>query len=162
MSRFLTAAALSTLLVHGTSAAVAAQAPRPAPEPLVEELLEVMEMDRQIREAILFSVEAQMQANPALASFGDVFEEFFEKYVTWEAMKPELVKVYAGAFTESEVRDLIAFYRTPVGRKLVEQSGELMRQGGTVGQRLVEAHAAELEAMIQKRAQQLQQGGDVH
>lgn len=37
----------------------------------------------------------------------------------WDAMAPTLVAVYQKVYTEQEVRDILAFYRTPTGRSLI-------------------------------------------
>jgi hypothetical protein len=38
----------------------------------------------------------------------------------------EIAKMYAEAFTEQEMKDIVAFYRTPVGKKLLEQQPKLV------------------------------------
>lgn len=38
-----------------------------------------------------------------------------------KAVGDEMAKVYATDFTEKEIKDLIAFYKTPLGKKLLEQ-----------------------------------------
>jgi uncharacterized protein len=33
----------------------------------------------------------------------------------------DIIKIYAQAFTEQELKDLLAFYRSPLGKKVIEQ-----------------------------------------
>ena len=65
-------------------------------------------------------------------------------------VRPALVQIYAEAFSESEVRELIAFYRTPIGRKLVERTPALTRGIADVMNRIVLEHQTELMEIMQK------------
>lgn len=62
-----------------------------------------------------------------------------------EAFKEELMKsfpelysemavIYMDTFTHDEIKDLLAFYATPVGLKLAAKSGELAQKGMVAGQ----------------------------
>jgi len=42
---------------------------------------------------------------------------------------PKLAEVYAETFTEQELKDILAFYRTPTGQKMVAKTPELSRRG---------------------------------
>ncbi|HEV3051761.1 MAG TPA: DUF2059 domain-containing protein [Longimicrobium sp.] len=52
--------------------------------------------------------------------------DFMEEHFRYEEMEPEFARAYADAFTEQELRDLAAFYRTPLGRRVVETQPEIM------------------------------------
>lgn len=160
MVRSLPVAALALVLVAGLAPAAAAQSH--AQKESAAELLEVMKMDVAVRDATMMSVEMQVEANPALAPFRDVMSEFVDKYLTWQAMKPDLIQLYAESFSEPELRELIAFYRTPTGQKTIALLPELTRKGAEIGARLMELHAQELQEMIQQRVQELQQEQDVN
>ena len=127
MIRSCSVAALALVLVASVPHAAAAQTA--AQKESAAELLEVMKMDDAVRDATMMSVEMQVEANPALAPFRDVMSEFIDKYLTWEAMKPDLIQLYAESFSEQELRELIAFYRTPTGQKTIALLPELTRKG---------------------------------
>src|SRR5690606_34481683 len=81
------------------------------------ELVEVMRMKELTLSSIEVMTDAMIQQNPALAQVRDVLSEFFREFMRWEELRPEYIRLYRDAFTESELRELIAFYRTPVGQK---------------------------------------------
>ena len=54
------------------------------------------------------------------------------------------------AFTEAEFKELLAFCKTPVGRKMLKQMPQLMEQGAQVGAKRVQEHMAELQQMLQE------------
>jgi tetratricopeptide (TPR) repeat protein len=46
-----------------------------------------------------------------------------------ERLMPRMIDIYVEAYTEQELRDLIAFYKTPIGKKTLEKTPLLMPQG---------------------------------
>jgi hypothetical protein len=60
-------------------------------------------------------------------------------------------------FTPVEQKQLLTFTRTAVYQKLIERTPVMAEQGAAIGKRKVEQHQSELEEMIRRRAQQLQQ-----
>lgn len=61
---------------------------------------------------------------------------------------PAIAQAYARAFTEDDLRSLIAFYRTPVGQRLVTKLPEVLRQIAEIGAERGAKHQAELQSML--------------
>jgi hypothetical protein len=80
--------------------------------------------------------------------------QFFAKYVSWEALRPQLLALYTDTFTESELRELIAFYKTPVGQKSIEVMPGLFQKGIDIGQKLVQDHLGELREAVRKKLEE--------
>ncbi len=40
-----------------------------------------------------------------------------DRAIGWDKIKPELIRLYTTNFTESELKDLNAFYQSPLGRR---------------------------------------------
>jgi len=89
-----------------------------------------------------------IRENPEIAPYEDVFREWYRKVFAAEDFEAEMVKLYMGAFSEGELREIAAFYKTPVGQKALAVFPELMKQGAEVGMRRGQEHAAELEEML--------------
>lgn len=81
--------------------------------------------------------------------FIQVMNAFVAKYVSWELLKDQLAVLYAKEFTEKELKELIAFYNTPLGKKLNNKLPVLMQKGAELGQMAVQTHQSELEKMMQ-------------
>lgn len=149
------------VLVLGLSLVVApgagAQAPAPTVTPspgavkAATELMQVMHADKTLRDAISAAFDVQTQSNPDMAPYRGVLQEFADKYVTWDVMGPQLTATYAQIFTESELKDLIAFYKSPTGQKLASQQATLAARGQAIGLQAVQAHQGELADMIRKQ-----------
>ena len=41
------------------------------------------------------------------------------KRLTWDRVKPSFIAVYDATFSKQELRDIVAFYKTPSGQKLL-------------------------------------------
>lgn len=161
----------SLLLAQGTppastspAAAAAAAAPAPAAKAVTpgaraaaEELLRLMNVEQVLRSSTESAFDAQVQAQPLMAPFRPTMQAWADKILTWAEFGPRLTQVYAEEFTEPELRQLIAFYQTPIGQKLASRTPLLTKRGAQVGAEVAEAHLAELEQMIKARAAELQQ-----
>jgi len=149
------------LLVLWTASAYAQQpggSPKPAissHEQAVTELFNLMDLEKTMVGSATAMIDAQITANPGIAPFRGVLIEWSGKYLTWEAMAPQLIKIYMDTFTEAETREMIAFYRTPTGRKALTKLPELFQKGAAVGAEIGKAHQAELERMVREKQKQL-------
>ncbi|MEM1270940.1 MAG: DUF2059 domain-containing protein [Bacteroidota bacterium] len=121
-----------------------------------EELLIQANTERNMQVAMEGMLQAQVQQNPALAQVEDVMREFFAEYLSWDVLKDEMIRLYADAFTEDELREISAFYRTPTGQKSIAKMPTLMMQGMQLGQRQVEENASELERRVLERLAELE------
>lgn len=125
--------------------------PANAQERAAAELVDLLKLEESNQAAIDLMVESMASQNPMFNQIRDVFTDFFKEYSDWEKLYPEYVRLYAEAYSEAELRELIAFYKSPVGRKTVDMMPRLMQQGAEIGQRQVEPHLPELQRRIQAR-----------
>lgn len=83
------------------------------------------------------------------AVFVKVMNEFLTKYISWDILKHDICVMYAREFTEDELKQLTAFYKTPLGTKLNQKQPILMQTGMSLGQQSVVAHQTELQQMME-------------
>jgi hypothetical protein len=91
----------------------------------------------------------QIAENPALAELKPVMKAFFDKHMSWAALKTEMAQLYAEQFTEEELQDITKFYQSPAGKKMARLTPDLVAKGAGLGQARIQAHLGELEQMIQ-------------
>lgn len=84
------------------------------------------------------------------AAFVKVMTTFLNKYCSWETLKPDMCKMYAREFTEAELKQLTAFYKTPLGIKLNQKQPVLMQTAMSIGQQSVVNHQDELQQLMQE------------
>ena len=122
-----------------------------------EQMLTLMDMPTVLKRSIDEMVAIQVQQNPSIAPYEAVMKEFLAKYMSWDSLKADMIKIYMDEFTESELGELNKFYQTPVGRKTVEKMPTLMTKGAQLGGQRVQEHMPELQQAIAAEAQK--QGG---
>ena len=84
----------------------------------------------------------------------DEFQDKVTKVIadafSWEKLRPAYVKLFADAYSEQELDDIIAFYKSPTGRSMVAKTPELMVRANEVSkQRLAEAMPKMRELMTE-------------
>jgi hypothetical protein len=152
----------SSLLAAGTTAT-----PPPSPTPptaqaqdahhaAAEELLRLLQLDTMTNQMIDTILKTQIQQNPDLAKFQDVMQAFLTKYISYDVLKPDLVKMYVDAFTEKELREITAFYRTRTGQKCIDVMPSLIQKGAALGGQRVSDHMDELKAAIESSVKEPQ------
>jgi len=95
------------------------------------------------------AMDQQIAANPALQPYRATMLEWAREMFSKEETKAEFAMAYAEVFTEAEIRQLIDFSKTPLGRKVIENQTNLAQRGAAVGQRVAQANQADLFARLQ-------------
>ncbi len=105
-----------------------------------QKLLTVIEVDKQM----LGGFEAMLPIVNQLANklklnaqeteeLKGIYRDWFENDMDRVKMRIEMAKLYSNHFTMSEMKQIIDFYGTPVGKKLIQQSPELAKLGAQIG-----------------------------
>jgi hypothetical protein len=139
------ARAVTDTIVHTTDAARIAAA---------HELVEVMHVQAALDRSMESMLRMQTEQNPGMAQFAGIMRAFFAKYVTWSVLRDGYAQIYADMFTAPELRELIAFYRSPVGQKVATSTPELTERSSALGRDAVQAHLPELQAQMMAAVQQ--------
>src|SRR5947209_17074387 len=114
--------------------AALAQQPTPAAIALGRELVEAKGANQMFEPIILGVVEqtkaALLQTNPQLAKdLNDVATQLRNEFAPRRSeIINEAGKYYAVAFTEAELKDLVAFYKSPLGKKMQEREPGVLDQ----------------------------------
>ncbi len=101
------------------------------------------------------------QQNPNLGNpLRDVATKLRNELAPRQAeLNSEVAKVYASRFTEKEIKDLLAFYQTPLGRKLIAEEPKALDQSMTYAQDW--ARRLSDEVMVKMRAEMKKLGHDI-
>ena len=100
---------------------------------LIRQLVARAKLTEQAVQAIETQLPAQRAANPRVP------EQFWNRFLEQaRARRGELeegyVKLYDRNFTTAELRQLLAFYDSPIGKRFLEVQPVLMREGIALGQ----------------------------
>jgi hypothetical protein len=114
-----------------------------------ENLLSLVEQDKEITDAQ--KIELKKSATDAGERLDKEVKAFFEDQAKITPLTEEIIyQIYDKNFSESELRELIAFYRTPTGQKVAAFLPTLSSQ---VQKAFVEAAVPILQSFIQPKIQ---------
>lgn len=120
-----------------------------------DELFKAMDLETVFSASIQRTVDMQIKQNPAIAPYRQVMLDFFAKYMSWASLKDDMAQIYMDEFSIDEIKELTAFYKTPVGHKVAQRLPELMGKGAEVGMRKVQQHMGELQQAIAAETQRI-------
>lgn len=121
-----------------------------------EELLKVSDLKNTMDRMIVQMVELQLQQKPVMVPYRDVMLQFFNKYLSYGSIKYDFIDIYTEEFSEKELREIIRFYKTPVGKKTITKLPILMQKGAQVGMSKVKSHQNELREMLEAETKRLE------
>jgi hypothetical protein len=145
-----------------TYSARAQQQPSPATVALATQLLEVKggltAFDPAIDGVIVHHKSILLQINPNLTKDVDAVGAMMLADVAARRadLHREVAIGYASAFSEQDLKDLIAFYKTPLGKKLVEAEPKAGQESAQRAQDWVEKYAE--STMERMRAEMKKRG----
>ena len=128
------AAAVAAALI-GFDAVALAQQPTPAAIETAKDIIKVTGATALFIPLIPGVVEQAknlfLQQNPALAKdLNEISAQLrTELAPRSEEINSEVAKLYAAHFTESELKELLAFYKSPVGTKLIAEQAKVAEEG---------------------------------
>jgi hypothetical protein len=122
-------------------------------EQLANRLLDAIAFDERLRrpfEQLARERETSAAVHAPTRKRLDALLEFRQRVITPELVRPTVVARYTATFSEHELRDLVAFYESPLGQKFVRcwtgDDSELKR----VMTQATAARSAELDELLEQ------------
>jgi hypothetical protein len=100
-------------------------------------------------------IQAQLQASPGLKPYDDIMHRWVSSIFEGDEFETAMVKLYEETFSADDLKALLAFYSSPVGRRAIAKMPEVMQKGMMVGVSLAQQHVPDLTAMIKDRDEEL-------
>ena len=142
-----------------------AEEPTPAAVAVAKELI-VLKGSTQLWDAVVPGVIEQvkavfMQTNPALGKeLNDVAAQLRTEYAPRASqLVDQVAQLYARTFTEQELKDALTFYKSPLGRKIVNEEPKVLDDGFRRIQQW--ANKFSEEVMSKMRAEMKKKGYDL-
>lgn len=111
----------------------------------VQNLFRLTHMETKIEESVQTVLDIQLRQNPELAAHAGAVRAFLVRHMGWDALKDELEAMYLASFTEEELREMNAFYITPVGQKVLTRVPELVQERNQLAATRLQQNLAELQ-----------------
>jgi len=158
-------AAMVGLALFCFAGSAAAQSPSPSAVATARQLLEIKGADQlynpMLAGIILRARDTLAQTNPMLsADLNAAAQQLRKDYEPrLDALKQQIAALYAARFTEKELKDALAFYKSPLGVKLVNIEPQIFDQSMGVADKWASQLADEvlekMRAEMRKRGHQL-------
>ncbi|MGB0132521.1 DUF2059 domain-containing protein [Dokdonella sp.] len=131
------------------------------------ELMRVMNFDQTMR-----TMQSQMRgmmeqqfesfakcpsAQPVMREYSGALTDQIMGNLMDESLKVDVAAIYADVFTVEELRGIVDFYHSPIGRKMVERMPELMEKSMLITQDRVKAMVPELESLSERYASRIRE-----
>jgi uncharacterized protein len=133
----------------------AAQQPAVAPSHLaaVKRLMEVTRIRELTEQSVETTLAGQPQQMPQLAPYADVLREFYRENLSWAVLEPEFTRLYVEVFTEADLREMITFYESPLGQKMLTRLPALLVKSNEITMRRLQASMPQLMQRLQAAMQ---------
>ena len=88
---------------------------------------------------------------PATQGNPEDLRAFYAKNASWEVVQEALIRLYASRFSVQELKDTVAFLRTPAGIKLAAAASGLESHVRYIVHKKADEHQAELTDILTKK-----------
>jgi uncharacterized protein len=133
----------------------------------LDELVEIMDMDKLV-DSIYSQMESSMQNMSKQMGVKPSEQALFDKHsaemrkilregMSWQKMKPHTVELYDRNFSEKEVMDMLAFYKTKTGQSILKKMPVVMQESMTMGQTMMQDVIPKIQALSQQLTADLKQ-----
>ncbi|MGA9263898.1 MAG: DUF2059 domain-containing protein [Desulfobacterales bacterium] len=123
--------------------------------PLVDQIQQV-----QIQQ--LQQMNLSREAYSAAQRYLQRINDLVAREMQWQEIKNDYIGLYTDAFTEQELHQLIQFYSTPLGCKVVDKMPVLMEQSMQLGQKKMMNIMPEIQALSEEMIQEIQKQNRAH
>jgi uncharacterized protein len=115
-----------------------------------ERFLVVTDAEKMMNEQMDQVLQAQLRRSPTMAQLLAPQQAIMRKYMTYEAVKPDLIKAYTATYSEGELNQLIAFYQTDLGRMMRERTPKVVELTRAAAEARMKAAEPELREAISR------------
>ena len=98
----------------------------------IAELLETMGSTEAMKTSFEYMINYYKQNNPQISS---EYWDNASKHVDYYELVQKLVPVYSKHFTEQEIVDLLKFYNTSTGKKMIEKTPTILEESMEIGRK---------------------------
>lgn len=106
-----------------------------------------------IFQQIASQMNIQEADKPKLEKYSARFDAILKEDMAWEKLKPQYIDLYTSVFTEEEIKGLVDFYKSDLGKKFTAKMPDLMQQSMTVARTYMQDVVPKLEALTEEMRQ---------
>ncbi len=127
----------------------------------LDRLFEVTRLEESIDRLILKSVEQQLTINPSVKKFEKEILAFTRRNSSFKALEKEIRAIYGENFTEQEVKEVVKFYESSLGKKYLALEPQVTERLMKIGQERTLADLPNFKKEIQAKTEELEKSGQL-
>lgn len=136
------------------ASALAQGAPKATPPPPTgRDLYQALGGDRLTQQALEAMVSIAGR-DPKVAPYEGIVRAWVNSSLTSSHIGDDMSAYYSKTFNEKDLKELIAFFRTPTGQKFVAQLPDAIQHGANLTALMMEANRKDLEDILNKQKNQ--------
>lgn len=136
----------------------------PATRATIEKFLQVTEAANMMDQAYqnMDQMTAQMLASSGLDTKRDKqiqqdmqeMNALVRAELSWDKLEEPMIALYGNVFSEAELQDIIAFYQSDAGQKMLKRQPELIQGSMVMMQEHMQQLMPKMKALMEKQSQQ--------
>ncbi|NOZ68068.1 MAG: DUF2059 domain-containing protein [Deferribacteres bacterium] len=95
------------------------------------------------------------ELKPLLKKQNSELLDLLTRELSWEKIKDDYIDVYLSVYTIDEIKELIKFYESPIGKKMVEKTPYLINSMLELSQQKVWKLTPQINALVEKHQKEL-------
>ena len=76
----------------------------------------------------------------------------------WSQLEGEFADLYVANFSENEINDMLAFYKSPTGRKMIETMPAIMKASMAIGQKQAQRLMPKVRQVLDEMQKEIERG----
>ena len=148
-------------------APITAYAEKAVDKATVEELLEVTNVTS-IVDTMYSEIDQMLEGLASQLGITEEEQPIFDKYVakiknsvkdqiSWERMKDPMIELYMKHYTDKEIHDILAFYKTDTGKSLIRKMPLIMQDSIQLSQGMFKATLPRIQELAEELQVELSQ-----
>ena len=110
---------------------------------------------QQITESMPGADHATPEQKKQIVDFQQRVMDVVNQKIGWKALEPDFISLYASTYTEEELDGILAFYKSPVGQRMIEKTPELTTKSTRITQQKMSELQPVLSQMVQDFMKQM-------
>ena len=131
----------------------------------VEKLLLLMKQDQLLNQTfdqIKPMVLQQFQQTNISTEQSQIMDKYMDKILdvmkeemSWDKIKEDYIQIYMSVYTEAEIQELITFYQSPIGQKMIDNMPMLMQKSMVISQKCLKNILPKIQALSLEMATEI-------
>ena len=91
----------------------------------MDKLLKIIQFEESVQASIDFAVETILENYPDQKQNESEIKKILGECINIDNMRKDIIEIYTNLFTKEEIEEMISFYETKVGKKILEKNPEI-------------------------------------